>query len=80
MSVTFKSRIRQSILEFKPDLIHIVTEFTIGVAGLIVGKELGIPMVSSFHTDYDKYMDYYKLSGLKPLAWKFLGKSIIAVF
>jgi len=74
LSVTYKSRIRQCIMDFRPDLIHIVTEFTIGIAGLLVGRELGIPMVSSFHTDYDKYMDYYKMSGLKPLAWKILKK------
>ena len=74
LSLTQIRKIKRVLRGFKPDLLHIVTEFTIGAAGVTVGKELGIPMVSTFHTDYDKYMDYYKMKHLKPFAWAYLRK------
>ncbi|MCI7042299.1 MAG: glycosyltransferase [Lachnospiraceae bacterium] len=45
--------------EFKPDLIHVVTEFTIGNEGLRIARETGIPLVTSFHTNIDQYLQYF---------------------
>lgn len=56
---TYHSLIKKRVLEFKPDLIHIVTEFTIGNEGLKIAKETGIPVVTSFHTNIDQYLQYF---------------------
>lgn len=74
LSIVGTNKIKKLLIDFNTDIIHIVTEFSMGLAGHIAGNELRIPMVSTFHTDYDKYMDYYKVSGFKPMAWKYLRK------
>ena len=44
--------------EFNPDIIHIHTEFTIGIFGMWVAKMLHKPMVYTLHTMYDDYLFY----------------------
>lgn len=51
--------IRKKIEEFKPDLIHIVTEFTMGNEGLRIAREMGIPVVMSYHTNIEQYLEYF---------------------
>ncbi|SFK02550.1 Glycosyltransferase involved in cell wall bisynthesis [Halobacillus dabanensis] len=66
------SEIKNELEAFQPDLIHIVTPFTIGLAGLYYGKKMNIPIVGSYHTHFDQYLDYYKLSFLSPFFWKYM--------
>ena len=46
------------IEQFKPDLMHIHTEFTMGIFGLFAAKQLKKPVVYTLHTMYDDYMCY----------------------
>lgn len=46
------------IAEFDPDIIHIHTEFTMGIFGLWAAKQLKKPVVYTLHTMYDDYMCY----------------------
>ena len=41
--------------QFKPDVVHVATEFALGLAGLKVARQLRLPLIVSAHTDYDKY-------------------------
>ncbi|MGI8315441.1 glycosyltransferase family 4 protein [Halobacillus mangrovi] len=66
------SVIRRNIEHFKPDLIHIATPFNIGLAGLYLGKKLNIPIVGSYHTHFDRYLQYYKLPLVSKLLWRYL--------
>jgi glycosyltransferase involved in cell wall biosynthesis len=50
---------------FKPDLIHSETEFIQGRLGQLVGARLGIPLVSSYHTDFARYTDSYGMPWLR---------------
>jgi phosphatidylinositol alpha 1,6-mannosyltransferase len=50
---------------FRPDLIHSETEFVIGRVGQMVGHRLGIPLVSSYHTDFARYTDSYGIPWLR---------------
>ncbi|WP_406944073.1 glycosyltransferase family 4 protein [Halobacillus sp. SY10] len=65
-------KIKRDLEVFRPDLIHIATPFNIGLAGLHFGKKMGIPLVGSYHTHFDQYLDYYKLSFLSPFVWKYM--------
>ena len=51
------------IKEFKPDIIHNQTDFTIGVLARRVAKMLRIPIVYTYHTAYEDYT-YYAAHGL----------------
>ncbi len=46
------------IKEFNPDLIHIHTEFSMGIFGLFAARKLKKPIVYTLHTMYDDYMFY----------------------
>ncbi|KGP92600.1 glycosyl transferase [Pontibacillus chungwhensis BH030062] len=72
LSLPNLSTIRKQLESFQPDLIHIATPFNIGFAGLYYGKKLGIPMVGSYHTNFDRYLEYYDLNILSKWVWKYM--------
>ena len=46
------------IEDFNPDLLHIHTEFSMGIFGLFAARRLKKPIVYTLHTMYDDYMFY----------------------
>ncbi|MGD6803385.1 glycosyltransferase family 4 protein [Rossellomorea aquimaris] len=65
-------KIEKRLREFSPDLIHLATPLTMGLYGLHAAKKLGIPLVASYHTHFDRYLDYYKMSWISPFLWKYM--------
>jgi len=65
--------IKEELESFKPDIIHVATPFNMGLAGLHFAKKLDIPIVGSYHTDFDKYLEHYNLEFLTVLLWKYLN-------
>ncbi|RDW18512.1 glycosyltransferase family 1 protein [Oceanobacillus arenosus] len=65
-------QIREELLEFQPDMIHVATPFNLGLCGLHYAKKLDIPIVGSYHTDFDKYLEYYDLQFLSKVLWKYM--------
>jgi phosphatidylinositol alpha 1,6-mannosyltransferase len=59
---------------FKPDLIHSETEFVIGRVGQLVGATLGIPRVSSYHTDFSRYTAEYGIGWLQKPVMNYLAR------
>lgn len=59
VTLPFHLMIKKKIEEFKPDLIHITTEFTMGQEGIRIAKELNIPIVMSYHTNIEQYLAYF---------------------
>lgn len=52
---------------FKPDLIHVQTPMSIGIAGIIAAKILGIRCIQTYHTYIPEFMIYlspYNLLGI----------------
>lgn len=50
---------------FRPDIIHADTEFVVGRLGARAARRLGVPLVTSFHTDFAQYTDAYGLPWLR---------------
>lgn len=46
------------IKDFNPDILHIHTEFSMGIFGIYAAKKLKKPIVYTLHTMYDDYMFY----------------------
>jgi glycosyltransferase involved in cell wall biosynthesis len=65
-------RAHQAIDAFQPDLIHVATEITLGLSVLRHAGRKKIPIVSSFHTNFDQYCDHYRLGWAKGAAWRYL--------
>jgi glycosyltransferase involved in cell wall biosynthesis len=59
--------------DFKPDLVHVVTELGIGRRGLKYARSRNLPLVMSCHTDYGSYLRYFHLDLFKPLLEKYLA-------
>lgn len=56
---------------FKPDIIHIQTPMSIGVAGLMAAKILGVPSIQTYHSyipDFMVYLNPYNMLGLNKAA------------
>lgn len=72
VSLFFPNHARRKMLDFKPDLIHVATPDLLGLQALLLGQSSGIPVVSSFHTNFASYLKYYGYGLLEPLLWKYL--------
>lgn len=66
------AEIKAELNEFNPDIIHVATPFSMGLAGLHFSKKLNIPIVGSYHTDFDKYLEHYNLQVFTFVLWKYL--------
>ncbi len=64
--------IKRELLSFQPDIIHVATPFNMGLCGMYYAKKLGIPLVGSYHTDFDAYLHYYKMDFLSNMLWNYL--------
>ncbi len=53
------------IADFKPELIHVHTEFSIGMLGMQAARWLRIPMVYTLHTMYEDYFGYITPKNMK---------------
>ncbi len=59
---------------FRPDLVHCETEFGIGRAGKVAGERAGVPVVSSYHTDFARYAEAYGLRWLKGVVSRYIAR------
>jgi glycosyltransferase involved in cell wall biosynthesis len=64
--------LRRELRNFSPDVVHIATEGPLGWSALRACRQLGLPVVSSYHTNFPQYLSAYKLGSLEPLAWRYL--------
>jgi glycosyltransferase involved in cell wall biosynthesis len=55
----------------RPDLVHVATEGPLGASAITTARRMGIPVTSSFHTNFDQYTRDYRIGWFKPVvaAW-----------
>jgi glycosyltransferase involved in cell wall biosynthesis len=58
----------------RPDVVHVSTEGPLGHAALSAAEDLGIPLTSSFHTNFHEYSRHYGLGWLEGVGRHFLRK------
>lgn len=56
----------------RPDVVYVATETPLGVAAIQAARQMGVPVVSGFHTNFQQYLSYYWLSGLEAVATAYL--------
>ncbi len=52
------------LAEHTPDLIHVHSPGPVGLLGVIAARELGLPLVQTYHTDLHAYADAYRVPDL----------------
>jgi glycosyltransferase involved in cell wall biosynthesis len=65
-------RLRRLLAAYAPDVVHVATEGPLGWATLLAATYLGVPVASSFHTNFDHYLQHYHLGVLGGVAFAYL--------
>lgn len=58
----------------RPDVVYVATETPLGYSAVKAAQTLNIPVAAGFHTNFDQYLETYKLDSFKPAALAFLKK------
>ncbi len=65
-------RLKRHWQQLRPDLVHVVTEGPLGWSAVKAARQLGIPLTSGFHTNFDSYSAHYGLGWLRPVVAAYL--------
>lgn len=69
------TRIFEKVLkEFNPDIIHINSPCSLGLAAIKYAKKNNIPVVATYHTHFPSYAKYYNIKQLEFISWNYLRK------
>ena len=58
-------RLERRWREQRPDVVHVATEGPLGLASLRAARRLGLPVTSSFHTNFHAYGGHYGVGLLR---------------
>src|SRR5690606_17006785 len=58
----------------RPDVVHVATEGPLGWSAIRAARRLGLPVVSSFHTNFHSYGKHYGYGALLKIAFSWLRK------
>jgi glycosyltransferase involved in cell wall biosynthesis len=64
--------VKRALDDFKPDIVHVATEATMGLMALRHVRRRGWPVVSSFHTNFDQYAAHYRIGWMTGTVWRYL--------
>lgn len=64
--------VAEDLQAFEPDVVHVATEFSLGIAGVKAARQLGLPIIASAHTDYDQYAARYGVTWALRAGWHYL--------
>ena len=69
VSTRFPPAVRRDVEAFRPDIVHIATPDVLGHRALSWGRDLGLPVVTTYHTHFASYLDYYRIGFTEPVLW-----------
>jgi glycosyltransferase involved in cell wall biosynthesis len=67
LGVSLSPRVRRDLAEFNPNLVHVAAPDIVAHRAVTWAKGRGIPVVSSVHTRFDTYLQYYGIQFLEPV-------------
>lgn len=74
LALGMPASVRKQLEAFNPDLVHLAAPDWLGHAALSWAEDQGVPAVSSFHTRFDTYFRYYKLTWLEKYITNFMRR------
>lgn len=72
VGVPFAPAVRRAVRAFRPEVVHLATEYTMGLSGLSLARRLGVPAVASFHTNIPGTLPYYGFGWAGEWCWSYL--------
>ena len=67
-------KFESTMREFKPDIIHINSPCSLGLAAIKYAEKNNIPVVATYHTHFPSYAKYYNIRQLEFISWNYLRK------
>jgi len=65
-------RMKRLLRAHRPDVVHIATEGPLGWAALFAARKLGLPVSTSFHTNFQQYTQQYMFRAMHDIALAYL--------
>lgn len=63
-------KLKRQLKKFNPDVLHITVPDLVGMFLMRYARKQGVPVLTSFHTDFPSYLKSYHLGIFYNLAWK----------
>lgn len=64
-------RFNRALARFGPDVVHVVDPMMMGAAGIRWAHSLGVPTLSSYHTNLATYCAHYGFAKLEEPTWRY---------
>ena len=74
VSTGFPAETRRQLEAWAPDLVHIATPDVLGHRALRWARGQSLPVVSTYHTHFASYLDYYRLGLAESALWAVLRR------
>ena len=68
LAVRLPGSVRADIAAFNPNVVHVAAPDIVAHRAVSWARNRGIPVVSSVHTRFDTYLQYYGMQFLEPVA------------
>lgn len=65
---------RRRLEAFRPDVVHVATEALVGAVGRRFALRRGLPLVTSYCTNFPDYLPSYRLGWARGLLWRHLRR------
>lgn len=65
------ANVYKPLKQFKPDIIHLVSPASMGLAGMLTARWLKTPVVASYHTDIPGYTNRWGVGFLRGMVWSY---------
>ena len=72
LGLFYTPKAAKGVKHLKLDIIHTQTEFSLGIFGKIMAKQMGIPVIHTCHTMYKDYFHYISKGKFKKLTNNFV--------
>jgi glycosyltransferase involved in cell wall biosynthesis len=72
LAAPISRQVLRTVKQFNPDVIHIVTAYSVGLIGLRAAKALGVPAVATFHASLPDLLPYYGFGWGSNVCWRYL--------
>jgi glycosyltransferase involved in cell wall biosynthesis len=59
------------LARFHPDIVHVVDPMLLGAMGTVWAQRLGVPLISSYHTNLAAYCSYFRLGMFETPMWAY---------
>jgi glycosyltransferase involved in cell wall biosynthesis len=63
--------LERRLARFHPDIVHVVDPMLLGAMGIVWAQRLGVPLISSYHTNLAAYCSYFRLGMLEAPMWAY---------